>query len=174
VANRPEDLEPENENQEDTKTVTRRRFLGYASGLLSAIIAAAMGIPLLRFYIGTTFKHVGQRFIKLGAVKDIPVGRPELFRVSFIDQDGWLQTTTRASYYVVPLQSNEFLVLSNACTHLGCPVSWDEQQQLFLCPCHNGGFSLEGNVVKGPPPRPLEHVKYKLEGNDIYVQVTKA
>ncbi len=62
-------------------------------------------------------------------------------------------------------------VYSNACTHLGCPVHWDDASRLFLCPCHNGGFSIDGEVVKGPPPRPLDRVTHKLEDGVLYIKV---
>ncbi|MGE5072077.1 MAG: ubiquinol-cytochrome c reductase iron-sulfur subunit, partial [Anaerolineae bacterium] len=40
--------------------------------------------------------------------------------------------------------------------HLGCTVSWKEDAQAFLCPCHDAKFSKEGVVLGGPPPRPLD------------------
>ncbi len=46
-------------------------------------------------------------------------------------------------------------VLSNSCAHLGCPVRWRQEQELFLCPCHGGLYDLNGGWVGGPPPRGL-------------------
>jgi Rieske Fe-S protein len=44
-------------------------------------------------------------------------------------------------------------VLSNSCAHLGCPVRWFPEKQLFLCPCHGGLYDINGGWVGGPPPR---------------------
>ena len=45
------------------------------------------------------------------------------------------------------------------CTHLTCPVYFAKERNRLECPCHEGGFDVEtGNVLYGPPPRPLERV----------------
>jgi Rieske Fe-S protein len=44
-------------------------------------------------------------------------------------------------------------VLSNSCAHLGCPVRWMAEKQLYLCPCHGGLYDINGGWVGGPPPR---------------------
>ena len=44
-------------------------------------------------------------------------------------------------------------VLSNSCAHLGCPVRWNPEKQLYLCPCHGGLYDINGGWVGGPPPR---------------------
>jgi Rieske Fe-S protein len=46
-------------------------------------------------------------------------------------------------------------VLSNSCAHLGCPVRWFPEQQLYLCPCHGGLYDINGGWVGGPPPRAM-------------------
>jgi Rieske Fe-S protein len=48
---------------------------------------------------------------------------------------------------------NSLNVLSNSCAHLGCPVRWMSDQQLYLCPCHGGLYDINGGWVGGPPPR---------------------
>jgi Rieske Fe-S protein len=44
-------------------------------------------------------------------------------------------------------------VLSNSCAHLGCPVRWNTEKKLYLCPCHGGLYDINGGWVGGPPPR---------------------
>ena len=48
--------------------------------------------------------------------------------------------------------------LSAVCTHLGCLVKWDADQQRILCPCHDAAFTLQGEVLGGPAPEPLPRV----------------
>jgi menaquinol-cytochrome c reductase iron-sulfur subunit len=52
-------------------------------------------------------------------------------------------------------QTSDFTVFAVNCTHLGCPVDWIPDGQIFLCPCHGGVYYSDGSVAAGPPPRPL-------------------
>jgi cytochrome b6-f complex iron-sulfur subunit len=64
---------------------------------------------------------------------------------------------------------NEVRALSAVCTHLGCIVAWHPEAKKFICPCHQGMYDLNGNVLSGPPPRPLEKLQVKLRDGQIYV-----
>ena len=154
--------------------LSRRRFLSLASGVLSAAIAVALGLPLARFYVGNVFARRQERWLKLGNTADLPVGQPQLFRSSYMDLDGWRQTTRRVAVYAVTNDRESITVLSSACTHLGCPVHWDVKEKQFLCPCHGGGFSIEGKVMEGPPPRPLDQLAHKVEDGVLYVHIAQA
>jgi Rieske Fe-S protein len=158
----------------DTSQLSRRRFLGLASGALGVLVAAALGIPLAGFYIGNVFRPKKERWLKLGSVAGMEPGEPKLFHSSYIDLDGWRQTTRRQTAYAVTADGHTYTVFSSACTHLGCPVHWDEQAKLFLCPCHGGAFSLDGKVVQGPPPRPLGQLKHRVEDGTLFVHVAGA
>ncbi len=162
------------EPAEEPAQLSRRRFLSYASGLLSGVIAAALGLPLARFFIGNAFASRGARWLRLGPVHEIALGRPELFRLSYRDNDGWRQLMRREAVFVVTEDGGSFTVFSSSCTHLGCPVHWDDNQRLFLCPCHNGGFSEDGSVAKGPPPRPLDRFEHKIEDKVLFVRIERA
>ena len=151
---------------------SRRRFLGYASGLLGGVIAAALGLPLARFFVGDAFATKSVSWTELAPVEDIALGGPQLFRVSRRDRDGWRQLMRREAVYVVAEGGGSFTVFSSACTHLGCPVHWDDNEQAFLCPCHNGAFSASGAVTEGPPPRPLDKLEHKIEAGALYVRLT--
>jgi menaquinol-cytochrome c reductase iron-sulfur subunit len=153
---------------------TRRRFLGLASGALTAIIAAGLGVPLARLYVGNVFRQKATRWLKLGGVAEVRPEEPQLFHSSYIDLDGWRQTTRRVTAYAVTHDGKEFTVFANACTHLGCPVHWDDHVHEFVCPCHGGGFTIDGRVSKGPPPRPLDRLEHKIEGGVLYIKVAEA
>ncbi len=55
------------------------------------------------------------------------------------------------------------------CTHLNCTVRYESDTGTLYCPCHNGRFDLAGNVISGPPPRPLEAYDVAVSAGDIYV-----
>jgi cytochrome b6-f complex iron-sulfur subunit len=53
---------------------------------------------------------------------------------------------------------DEVTARSLRCTHTGCTVSWREDVRQYVCPCHDGRFGEDGEVIAGPPPRPLRAV----------------
>lgn len=55
------------------------------------------------------------------------------------------------------------------CTHQGCPVRWHEEQQLYICPCHEGKFDAAGEVVYGMPHRPLRQLQVTISDNQVIV-----
>jgi Rieske Fe-S protein len=61
------------------------------------------------------------------------------------------------------------------CTHLTCPVYFAKERNRLECPCHDGGFDVEtGNVLYGPPPRPLDRIEIEVRGADVWaIGVTK-
>jgi cytochrome b6-f complex iron-sulfur subunit len=63
--------------------------------------------------------------------------------------------------------------LSAKCTHEGCTVQYSTSEAVITCACHNGRFTIEGHVISGPPPRPLN--PYVVEGDlGGTVSVTRA
>ena len=65
--------------------------------------------------------------------------------------------------------TGELKAFSAVCTHLNCTVQYDEQSSVIWCACHNGRFDLNGQVISGPPPRPLEAYQVNLRGEEIVV-----
>ncbi|HSR47182.1 MAG TPA: ubiquinol-cytochrome c reductase iron-sulfur subunit, partial [Anaerolineales bacterium] len=64
-----------------------------------------------------------------------------------------------------------YIAMSNICTHLGCRVRWIDDRSEFFCPCHNAIFDKSGEVVAGPPPRPLDQYPVKVENDTLFIQV---
>jgi Rieske Fe-S protein len=62
-------------------------------------------------------------------------------------------------------------VFSDICTHLACKVTWHEDQQHYISPCHDGHFDIDGGVVSGPPPRPLDIYATRIENGELFVQL---
>lgn len=57
--------------------------------------------------------------------------------------------------------------LSSICTHLGCVVKTNPEG--FECPCHGSRFAANGEVTKGPAPRPLPWLKVSVSGANITI-----
>jgi glycine/D-amino acid oxidase-like deaminating enzyme/nitrite reductase/ring-hydroxylating ferredoxin subunit len=50
------------------------------------------------------------------------------------------------------------VALSGRCTHLGCVVAFNDDEQSWDCPCHGSRFDLSGAVLQGPAVAPLEPI----------------
>jgi len=61
------------------------------------------------------------------------------------------------------------IAVSRVCTHLGCLVQYDKENKRLLCPCHAGVYDLEGNIISGPPPKPLPKLPLRVEGETIVI-----
>ncbi len=63
----------------------------------------------------------------------------------------------------------EVKAMSTSCTHLGCSVYWQQDKKQFYCPCHMGIFDKDGNVISGPPPRPMDSYRVELERDNVFI-----
>lgn len=70
---------------------------------------------------------------------------------------------------VIRTPEGELKAFSAICTHLDCTVQYLPGQRHIHCACHNGKYDLNGKVISGPPPRPLDEFKVFEEGEDIIV-----
>jgi Rieske Fe-S protein len=53
----------------------------------------------------------------------------------------------------------EYRAYSRRCSHAGCSVEFDGPRRCLTCPCHNGAYDARmGNVMFGPPRRPLDEI----------------
>lgn len=71
---------------------------------------------------------------------------------------------------IVVAAGDGFHALSTVCTHLGCLVQWVPDSRQLACPCHRATYDLEGNVLEGPPPRPLRTFAVVLRDDRVVVR----
>ena len=65
---------------------------------------------------------------------------------------------------LIRVPNGELRAFAGVCTHLDCTVQFKAETSQIWCPCHNGIYDLAGNVVSGPPPRPLEQFSVNVRG----------
>jgi cytochrome b6-f complex iron-sulfur subunit len=104
-------------------------------------------------------QSLAERVIEVGPLVDLPVGEAKLVRHG------------REPVWVVRAAENELVGLSAICSHMHCVLTWDEGQRSLLCPCHNGAFDLNGNVLKGPPPRSLPRYRVETRLGKVYLHL---
>lgn len=156
---------------EGEETIDRREFLGAATVAIGGFISLGIGVPAVVYVVGPSLQDTAeQEWIELGSVSKVELGTPTLFKTTIERQTGWIINQQEVSVYVLTDNGREFAALSNICTHLGCRVRWIADQNQFFCPCHNAIFDKAGNVIDGPPPRPLDRYEVKIEDDQIYIK----
>lgn len=108
--------------------------------------------------------------MEAGSSKTLATERPTEVALRLERNDGYYTTTDRHIVYLVR-DGQGVRAFSSVCTHLGCRVAWNPQEKLFKCPCHGGSYTLSGTVVSGPPPRGLDEVPVRVEGDRIHVRL---
>jgi len=56
-------------------------------------------------------------------------------------------------------ESGKIHKMSAVCTHKGCIVGWDPQNNGWTCPCHNAMYTPDGHVISGPAPKDLTTIE---------------
>lgn len=154
----------------EKEKLDRRSFMGIATWAIGGLIGTGFGIPAIAYIISPAArKNEAQNWIRLGSVSKVELGTPTLFKAKIERQTGWITNEEELSIYVFTENGRDFVALSNICTHLGCRVRWISEQEQFFCPCHNAAFAKNGDVVSGPPPRPLDQYQVKEEDGQLFV-----
>jgi menaquinol-cytochrome c reductase iron-sulfur subunit len=152
-----------------SKHISRRDFVKVTTGVIGGIISAAIGVPIIGYLIDPALRAgAKEAWIPIGKLADMPVNVPSPFSFTRTQVNGWERTGTSFGGYVIRKSEDpkDILILSSRCTHLGCTVNWQQAAKEFICPCHDAKFSLEGLVLDGPPPRPLNrYTDFKVDEN---------
>jgi len=83
---------------------------------------------------------------------------------------GWIESTEIKGVWLVRETGSQFTVYNGRCTHLGCAYSWQASQNQFACPCYAGVFGVDGKVLAGPPPRPLDTLPVRIDNSALQMQ----
>jgi Rieske Fe-S protein len=143
----------------------RRRALVAFVNTTVALIGGGLSAILGAFALKPA-AQAERRWRRAGGLGDMKPNVPVPRVIALSRQDGWYRERTRATVFLVWDGDKNVHALSATCTHLGCQVRWDTETTTFRCPCHGGVFDAQGNVVAGPPPRPLDHVDARIESSD--------
>ncbi|WP_324282122.1 Rieske (2Fe-2S) protein [Cyanobacterium aponinum UTEX 3221] len=97
-------------------------------------------------------------FYKLGSLTDL-------------EENGFLlnENLEIGAVLVILKEDNSLIAIEPTCTHMGCLVEWNKQENLFICPCHNSKFQEDGKVVEGLAISDLPIYQVKIENNTVFV-----
>ena len=134
--------------------VTRREFARYL--VLGAGTIAVANVGIAAWTQLRTINAGDPRAIT--PIANVAVGEIHLFRYPGDDDPAIL----------VRLSETDVVAFSQKCTHLGCVVYYEPDQQRWHCPCHEGNFEARtGAVISGPPTRPLGRIELEIRDDGM-------
>jgi len=148
----------------------RRVFLARISLGLAGFGALVAGVPVVGSIVGPLLKRVPSPWRVVGKLDEFTVG--ETVRVVFEDASSvpWSGVTARSAAWLRRESEETFVAFSVNCRHLGCPVRWVPDAELFMCPCHGGVYYKDGTVAAGPPPEPLHRYPVRIHEGQVQIR----
>lgn len=134
--------------------VTRREFARYL-----ALGAGALAVGNLGLAAWTQLRsiNVGEPRAVI-ALDEVAVGETYLFRYPE-DADPAI---------LLRVDEQQVVAFSQKCTHLGCVVYFQSEENRWHCPCHEGNFTaLTGAVISGPPTRALGKIDVEVRDDGM-------
>jgi Rieske Fe-S protein len=147
----------------DDSYIARRRFLGSMIGGGAAALGAGVALPVT-CYVGNLRKEPPPDFMWVETADfELAPGTSRLIQYGRIP----------VILIQPPGPDEELRVLLATCTHFDCTVSYEKDANDIVCACHDGHYTIDGEVVSGPPPRPLRHFFTKLHGDRLVIALEK-
>ena len=159
----------EQEERLERERITRRTFLMNVGIGLNALVSLAIAVPVVAYVLGPiTRKKQYLSWVDLGDANQFPAGETTL--VQFINpfNTSWDGETAKIPAYVRTV-GGQHTVFAVNCAHLGCPVRWFSESQLFMCPCHGGVYYADGSRASGPPERGLFTYETKIQNGRLLI-----
>ena len=153
----------------------RRRFLKWLTHGLGALFGVGFGIPAVAYLIDPRNRKARERgFKRVGRLSELQRDVPHQAVLRDVRRDAWTMYPNDVIGRVWLVRRSDdkakqpqLDVFTTICPHLGCSVNYDVGRKLFICPCHNGTFLLNGEkdpaVPNNPPPRGMDKLEVKLE-----------
>ncbi|MFZ7126300.1 MAG: succinate dehydrogenase iron-sulfur subunit [Desulfobacterales bacterium] len=157
---------------DDRGELSRRQFFRNVTMGIGTVTALGIGGILATAAIGPTLSKSDGRWIPVSPMDALPANQVSTITMQFERTSGYHKEVVIKPVMVCRRADlNNITVFNTTCTHLGCTVHWDTGKNLYVCACHGGQFDNEGKVVAGPPPRPLDTHRFKVENGYLMVEV---
>lgn len=156
----------------DQQAMSRRQFLGAGFWMVTSIATLPVGAAGARFLAGNSFDSETNHWVEIGKLAALNPTQVNRVNYSVRATDAWREVEHTGTLYTFSEDDGAtYTVLDATCTHLGCVVQWQSGDNQFSCPCHSGHFTREGDVIDGPPPKPLRRLPTKIENDTLWAQI---
>lgn len=149
---------------------TRGEFLSLTTVGLGAVIGGVIGVPATAYLLAPVTKEVRFEPVFLGDVSKFNTEQQfNPTAASFVEDPNNPATSASLAWVHYTGKSNTdwhaedamFVVFSNRCMHLGCPIAATSLG--FACPCHGGQYDKNGARTAGPPIRSLDRFQWEIK-----------
>ena len=149
----------------------RRAFLQHVIVGVSVLVGGALGGGAAGYLLGGARRGERVRWISLIPVADLLPGQPIHLDYRELVLDAWRTVWHSGSVWLVRGDEDvDITVFDPRCTHMGCPYQWDVGGGVFKCACHGGVFDVDGRVIAGPPPRPLDRLERQVVDGRVFIR----
>jgi Rieske Fe-S protein len=138
-------------------TTNRRGIVGWLLGTGVVTSLSSFLYPVLKFVLPPETAEAAVNEASVGKVTDFKMNSGKIVKFG----------STPA--LLVRVSETEWKAYSGICTHLNCTVQFKDNTRQIWCACHNGLYDLNGKVVSGPPPRPLEEFTVRVRGDEVII-----
>ena len=153
----------------DARTMSRRWLLFTAGIAVNGVVGLVLAVPIFRYLLAPWRKDATfNSWTSLGPLDTFPTGETRLAYYN-PSQNPWDGQTDNVACYVRREGQSQFKVFAINCAHLGCPVRWFPQSQLFMCPCHGGVYYADGSRASGPPERGLFTYNWQIVSGELQI-----
>jgi menaquinol-cytochrome c reductase iron-sulfur subunit len=160
------------DSADDPGVAGRRRFLTRLALGMGAASVGSIAWAIVGFVVAPVFARSPSPWRDVGAVDDFPIGSTKVVTLKDASTVPWAGYAGRTAAWLRRDGAAAFTCFSVNCTHLGCPVRWEEGSELFMCPCHGGVYYMDGTVAAGPPPKPLPRYQVRIASKRVQVQAS--
>jgi menaquinol-cytochrome c reductase iron-sulfur subunit len=136
---------------------------------LGALMTAALAAPAAAYLLLKPRSQKQSDFVPAADLSQLTVGKPEEVVFHRTRVDGWRVLNEKSTAWVVRKDDQNVVAFTPQCTHLACAYHWEEKDSKFFCPCHNSVFAIDGKVVSGPAPRPLDRYVTKVDQGKVLI-----
>jgi menaquinol-cytochrome c reductase iron-sulfur subunit len=156
----------------ETPESTRRGFYVAAIQGLGALIGAALAVPAAVYLLFKPSNKKEPQWVQAADINQLQIKQPQEVVFRRKREDAWRTVNEKTTAWAVKLDPQNVVVFAPNCTHLACAYHWDAQQGNFVCPCHASVFSVDGKVLSGPAPRPLDRYVSRVESGKLFIGPT--
>jgi len=150
------------------RQTTRRNFYHRMIFGAASLMTAALALPAVAYLFSPFRGESNGTWADAGDLGALPLNEPTELVFHKKRADGWKTTVEKTTAWAVKNEDG-LTAFAPQCTHLGCGYHWDKKNENFLCPCHASTFSIEGAVLTGPAPRPLDRLETRVEGARLWL-----
>ena len=152
--------------------MTRRGVFALGGQAFGAAAVSLVALPVVGFAVAPIFDAPEEMWEGVGSPDDYT---SDTYRQAVITIVQGVGTSGKTTVYIrrgsadLDEDPNSYIAISTRCAHLGCPVRFVRAAGNFICPCHGGVYDFEGQVIGGPPVRPLDRFQTRVEGDELQI-----